>query len=209
MRGCQPLANAVADSHAPIRRNHNSKNEDINMDEIFKTEAWTLFSSISTTIAAIIAAVAAIIAIKQLREMAKTRHLEAMLRVYEMIGNESAREDRRFIFNNLSSPPELITDEERNRIERVSVTLDRVGKLIKSGLVPKEEFLNSHYEMVVRCWKVLEPYILHHENKVGGRHSSHFKYLYNVADKYHNRHFPNTEIRIVKLKEPENKKDTS
>ncbi len=177
------------------------------MDEIFKTEAWTLFSSISTTIAAIIAAIAAIIAIKQLSEMAKSRHLEAILRVYEMIGNDSARHDRKFIFNNLNSPPESITDEERNKIERISVTLDRVGKLIKSGLVPKNEFLDSHYEMVIRCWKVLEPYILYHENKIGGRHAPHFKYLYDIADKYHCKHYPNTQIKIVKLDAPERQEE--
>jgi hypothetical protein len=93
-------------------------------------------ASIATTGSALVVIYAAYVAVGQLREMTKARHLEAMLRVYEIIGTESARSSRRFIHGELASQPGSVTPEERGHIENVAVALDQVGALVEAGLVP-------------------------------------------------------------------------
>jgi hypothetical protein len=141
----------------------------------------------------------AIIALGQLKEMTKARHLEAMIQVYEMIGSESSRKHRRFIYTELKSVPEKITSDEREHVEQVSVTFDRIGKLVESDLIPKDELLASHCEVIIRSWNKLEPYIRHHRKLTGGRHANHFERLTMIAQEYHSKHFPGENLEIISL----------
>ena len=101
-----------------------------------------------------------LVALGQLKEMTRTRHLEAMLRVYDIIGSHEARIQRRFIYTQLTSPPYQLSSEERDHIEDVSASFDRIGKLIEDGLVPRDMLFDSHCEMIIRCWIKLKPYII-------------------------------------------------
>ncbi|MFZ2361603.1 MAG: hypothetical protein WA040_19845 [Anaerolineae bacterium] len=160
---------------------------------------WSTLSSAATILGFAVVIYTAVVALGQLKEMTRARHLEAMLQVYEMIGSEEARKHRRFIYTELESKPEELTPSERKHVEQVSVTFDRIGKLVESGLIPRDELLESHCEVIIRSWKKLEPYILYHRHIVGGRHAQYFEHLAATAQEYHSRHFPGQALNIVDL----------
>jgi Domain of unknown function (DUF4760) len=149
---------------------------------------WSSIASIATIIGVGVVIYAAFLAVNQLKEMTKARHLEAMLRVYEMIGSEEARSSRRFIYSELKSKPEAITPEERDKIEEVSTMLDRVGSLVSAGLVPADLLFGSHCEMIIVSWERLEPYILYRRRHLDGTYASHFEQLASAARKYQSIH---------------------
>lgn len=120
---------------------------------------WSSAASIATIIGAGVVIYAAVVAVGQLKETTKTRHLEAMLRVYDMIASPGARASRRFIYSELKSAPGKVTSEEREKIEEVSVMFDRVGALVSAGLVPEDLLFASHREMIIRSWDKLAPYV--------------------------------------------------
>ena len=178
------------------------------MTSLLSAELWSLLASMATVLAAVLATAAAVFALRQLREMTRTRHLEAMLRVFEMMGGDEPRMQRRFIFTELKSSPDRVTPEERWKIEQVSVTFDRIGRLVQLGLVPEEELFAGHCEVIIRCWRRLKPYIEYHRQQLGGRHAKVFEGLATLAEAYHKRHFPNDRIEIVDVWSPRNETET-
>src|SRR5256885_13103464 len=102
-------------------------------------EFWSVLSSVATVVGAGVVVYAAIVALGQLKEMTKARHLEALLRVYDMIGSELARKQRRIIYTELRSEPEHLTSDERELVEQVTIMFERIGKLVESDLVPRDE----------------------------------------------------------------------
>jgi hypothetical protein len=160
---------------------------------------WSTLASIATVLGVVFVISAAMVALRQLKEMTKARHLEAMLQVYEMIGSEAARKNRRFIYTELKSAPEELTFEERELVEKVIVVYERIGKLVESDLVPRDELLEGHCEVILRSWKKLEPYIRHYRKVSSGRHAKHFETLARVAQEYHSKHFPDVNLEIVNV----------
>ena len=140
---------------------------------------------------------AAVVALGQLREMTKARHLEALLRVYDMIGSEPARKQRRIIYTELNSEPESLTHEEHELVEQVTIAFERIGKLVESDLVPMNELFEGHCEVIIRTWKRLEPYVRHHRTLAGGRYAKHFERIAKLAQEYHLDHFPQENLEIV------------
>ncbi len=154
---------------------------------------WGNFASIATIIGAAVVIYAAFVAVSQLREMTKARHLEAMLRVYDMIGSEKARSSRRFIYSELRSKPDAVTPEERENIEYVSVTLDQVGALVSAGLVPSDQLFGSHCEMITKSWDRLTPYILYRRRHLDRTFAINFEKLANSARAYQSAHLTTTD----------------
>ena len=154
---------------------------------------WSVAASAATIIGAAVVIYAAVVAVGQLKEMTKTRHLEAMLRVYDMIASPEARASRRFIYSELRSAPGRVTAAEREKIEEVSVMLDRVGALVSDGLVPKDLLFASHREMIIRSWEKLAPYVRH--NRLH-RYPSFAIYFEKLADmaRNHQAAIPNEAV---------------
>ncbi|MFC2104791.1 hypothetical protein ACFLS4_05520 [Bacteroidota bacterium] len=162
-------------------------------------EIWSIASSCVTVIGFTVVIFTAIIALRQFKEMIKSRHMEGLINVYELMGNEQARIDRYHIYNKLKKDPEKISLDDWKCIQRVSTSFDKIGLLVKAGLVPKKELLESHYEVFIRSWIKLEPYIKNYRKQIGGRHVNHFEELANEAKNYHQENFPNVELKIIKV----------
>lgn len=145
---------------------------------------WSDWGGIATIIAVVVAAIAAWPTYRQLAELVRTRKLEALTGVFELISSERARLDRRYIFHNLRNRPDEITPMDRDAIERVAVDFERVGSLVKLGLVPAEELLSHHAAVIARAWQVLEPYIAHRATQLRGNYAQNFLWLGNEARGY-------------------------
>lgn len=169
------------------------------MQILTNPEFWSILASISTILGFAILIWAAIVALNQLKEMTKARHLDAMLQVHEMLASAEARNHRKYIYIKLKSKPDKLSAEEREHIEQVSVTFDRIGNLVEYGLVPKDILFDSHCEVIIRAWQKLEPYIMHHRQLIGGRHVEHFEKLAAEARDYQSKHFPRQMLNTVDL----------
>ena len=156
-------------------------------------------SSVATVVGVAVVVYTAVVALNQLKEMTKARHLEALLRVYDMIGSETARKQRRIIYTELKSAPEALTHEERELVEHVTITFERIGKLVESDLVPMNELFEGHCEVIIRTWNKLERHIRHYRTLAGGRHAKHFERLAKLAKEYHLAHFPEENLEIVNV----------
>jgi hypothetical protein len=142
---------------------------------------WSDLASLAGIIGAGVVIYAAVVAVRQLKEMARSRNLEAMLRVYELIASKEARASRRFIYTELSSEPDAVTSEELDKIEEVSVTFDRVGALVGAGLVPADLLFASHRDMIIRAWDRLAPYVAYHRLQRYAAYARHFEQLAGLA----------------------------
>ena len=164
-------------------------------------ELLEAIAAIVTIIGFIILIFTIIIALRQFKEMIKSRHLEALIKVYELIGSESARMDRFYIFNKLNPAPDKISMDGWLYIQRVSTTFDKIGMLVKAGLIPQKELFESHYETIVRSWIKLEPYIEYYRDNIGGRHVHNFQELARKAKIYHTNNFPEEDLSPVNINE--------
>ena len=167
------------------------------MQLLTSQDFWSILSSIASVLGFTVVIWTAFMALGQLKEMARSRHLEAMLQVYEMIGSDQARADRRFIYVKLKSIPASLTAEEWEYVEKVSAVFDRIGNLASHGLIPEEEFFQSHCEIIIKAWMKLEPYIMYRRRVYGGRFANQFEQLSKDACKYHAKHFPGNKIEVI------------
>lgn len=167
------------------------------MQFLVDTNFWSILASIATILGFIVLTYTAILVFNQLKEMTKARHLEALLRVYDMIGSAEARKHRAFIYNELNSKPESLSPREREIVEQVSVTFDRIGILVESGLVPKKELFEGHHEIFVKTWRKLESYIYHLRQIAGSRWVLNFERLSEMSQEYHNKHYPQVPFDVV------------
>lgn len=164
---------------------------------------WETLASIATSLGFVVVTVATIVALRQLRESARARRLEAILKVYEMMGSESARAARRSIYVGLDSAPNEVSATEREAIEQVSVMFDMIGNIVEMGLVSRTELFETHCEVIIRCWRKLQPYIEWHRLVLGGRHAASFERLAGLAEEYYSNNFPDEELRIVNIWTPQ------
>jgi hypothetical protein len=167
------------------------------MQFLTNPDFWSILASISTVLGSIVVIWAAIVALGQLKEMTQTRHLEAMIQVYDLIGSKEARGHRRFIYTKLKSKPEKLTTEEWGIVEDVSVTFDRIGNLVEHGLIPKGELYDGHCSVIAKLWIKLEPYIMYRRQLLGTRFVEHFEKLALDAREYYSEHFPGQTLSIV------------
>jgi|SRR3990167_6706501 len=167
------------------------------MNFLYDPSSWERLSSIATVLGLIILVPATIVALGQLKEMTKARHLEAMLHVYDMIGSIEARRHKRFIYTELRSRPENLTDEEREIVENMIATFDRIGRLVESGLIPKDELLQGHSSIFLKTWGKLEPYINYQRRVIGKRHAQNFEMLVKISREYDRRHYPEDIPTII------------
>lgn len=174
------------------------------MQTLTDPNLWSTLASIATVIGVGFVIPTAVVALRQLKEMTKARHLEAMLKVYEMIGSESARKQRKFIYTELKSTPEELTFDEREQVEQICVAFDRIGILVGSDLIPKDELFAGHGQVIIRTWTKLEPYIKHHRKMIGNYHAKHFEALAALAQEYHSEHSPDENLEIVNVWETTN-----
>lgn len=151
---------------------------------------WSIAASISTVCGFGVVIYTAIIALRQLKELTKARHLEAMVKIYEIIGSKEARELRRYIYTQLCSAPESMTDKDREVFEEVSVAFDRIGNLVKRGLVPKDELFATHSEIFIKTWQKLEPYVLYYRRVISDNYVRSFEDLKNSAQAYYAHNYP-------------------
>ncbi|MFG1812395.1 hypothetical protein ACGFIF_01400 [Kribbella sp. NPDC049174] len=145
---------------------------------------WSAIAALSAVMGLVVVAVAAAIALSQLRELVRARHLDAMFRVYELIGSDAARRARRYVYAELTAAPADASAVDRENVETVCITYDRVGALIAANLVPEREVMASQSKVILRTWNSVEPYVNFREAEFGIPFAPHYRELAERASRY-------------------------
>jgi hypothetical protein len=150
-------------------------------------QAYRIAADISTIVACVVFVVTLLVTWRRVTEATKSRHLEGMLRVLDILGSEEARSERRSLYlkyNRGKLDPATLQDEERRLSERVCIPFDRVGVLVDAHLVPEDDILKYHYDIILRSWSILEPLVKDYQCRLGRQYYGCFAELAQKAQKY-------------------------
>ena len=145
-----------------------------------------IFQTIFTGLTALTAVAALLYAMKQVQEAKKARVLEAYLIFESRLTSESARQDRRFVYENDLSDPRNISSADREIIERVCVTFDILGVLVREELMYRPLVFKPFYDVIIKCWLKTFDYIDFERkpNRKAKTYMMDFEYLFHQADEY-------------------------
>jgi hypothetical protein len=115
---------------------------------------WVAVAVLVVQTAAVL--IAARFAIRQLREATRTRALDGFLAISYEIASSEAAASRKLIY---TKDFKKWSDDERHMAEEVCVTFDRMGVLVLHGLIPEDVALSMYFDVILRTWKRLEPFV--------------------------------------------------
>lgn len=164
---------------------------------------WDMMDALANMIQAIIVVVALPVALRQLRltviqqktandqrqEAANIRTLEAFLTVSSELNSQESRASRRFIYTHLRKMTEAelrsLPEKQFEQVERVCVTFDRLGVLIKKKLMPEEVALSMYFESILKTWYSTQLFIQGERAKRKyPTHYTHFEWLNQRCEVY-------------------------
>jgi hypothetical protein len=163
---------------------------------------WALTAALSVPLGPSIFLAGTVLAYRQLREVAKGRHLGVADRLFEELNSSENIEARRWLFQQLPDDPKesvtALSDEGHRAIKRVLNSLDRIAFLTQEGWIPEEMMMPWLNPMIVKAWAKLEAYIDYESKR---RHEP--DYYQNVRTLAHRcvvwrqRHLPEAKITWV------------
>lgn len=145
-----------------------------------------IFQTLFTGLTALTAITALLYAIRQVQEAKKARVLEAYLIFESRLTSESARQDRKYIYEKDFDDPKSITKDDREVIERVCVTFDILGVLVREELMYRPLVFKPFYDVIIKCWKKSFDFIEFERkpNRKAHTYMRDFEYLYYQAEDY-------------------------
>ncbi|MBF6590892.1 MAG: hypothetical protein IVW57_10250, partial [Ktedonobacterales bacterium] len=131
----------------------------------------------------------------QLREAAKTRYLEALIRMFDDFGSREAY----FEADALLGLPQRIEDFSPAEIGLASWSVriyEKIGFLVDTGLIPEDLIVPLYSRRILWSWDALQPYIKQQRElrDNGGAYRMagdglYFERLYQRALAYRRRHY--------------------
>lgn len=134
-----------------------------------KGDLWTFIEAVSTAVAAAAVFSAGFVAYRELSEVARSRHMEIVDRLFAELNSAENIAARRWIFLNLPADPKeglaSLTSEGRAAVKLVLNSLDRVAFLTLPGWVDEDLVMPWMNPMIVKAWEKLEPYVLYESRR--------------------------------------------
>jgi hypothetical protein len=127
------------------------------------TEFWMMLGALSGALSPMILLGGTVLALRQLNEVAQSRHLGVADRLFEELNSPENIAARRWLFQHL--PPEptdgiaTLSEEGRQALKRVLNSLDRVAFLTQAGWIPEDLIMPWLNPMIVKAWLKVAPYI--------------------------------------------------
>jgi len=126
---------------------------------------WQLAAEIATTVSTIAVAASAIVVVMQLRQAARERYFSVTSHLFEIWQSPEFQHDQLFLLHKLSSSSweefcALGRGEHAERaVHRVGGYYDRVGNLVRHGLIRKDDILPTIGGYAVAVWQRIEPLV--------------------------------------------------
>lgn len=143
---------------------------------------WSDLGAIAQVLTFIILLVALIYAKGQLSEAGRARKLQATRVLLDEIANEEVRKARSWVLDELPTPDVLdlnkLSMDDHWKARRVAVALDRVGYMVKQGLVPEDALFEWQQDEIEQLWYKLKPIVKEIQQTRNRPHyCAHFEYL--------------------------------
>ena len=126
---------------------------------------WQVAAEIATTVSTIAFAASAIVVVLQLRQAARERYFSVTAHLFEIWQSPEFQHDQLFILHKLSSSTwdDFIAEGRGERpdraIHRVGSFYDRVGNLVRHGLIRRDDILPTIGGYAVAVWHRIEPLV--------------------------------------------------
>ena len=141
---------------------------------------WADIASIAQTAECIFILIGLIYAASQLRESGQSRKLQSLREILNEIGTDDIRDARNWILSNIPPNKELtkkrLTKENEKKVHDLSVAYDRVGLMLKLGLIPEKEFFEFQGNDIEELWNRLKTTI-YKSRSVRPQHCKNFEYM--------------------------------
>ena len=141
--------------------------------------------------------VSTIIAVINLRALIKTQYLESVQELFKYLADTA--EDREFVIKEFSFSPEepKLQPDIKRKVENVINSLNRIGLLLESKLLPPKYVFGICHGQIIRCWYKLKDYAQYKESRIGERYGRRLARLATRAKMYHD---INPQHRVTKIK---------
>ncbi|MGE5333864.1 MAG: hypothetical protein ACM3N4_04125 [Nitrososphaerota archaeon] len=154
----------------------------------------TLIGIAAASLQTVLLALAGFVAWFQLRETAKTRYLEAVIRMFDDFGSRQAYFEADAILG-LPRQIEEFTPEEIELAAWSVRVYEKMGFLVDSAMIPAKYIVPLYSRRIVWAWDALLPYIQEQRRlrDTGGAYrmagdAAHFENLHKLALRYRTRH---------------------
>jgi hypothetical protein len=147
------------------------------------------FAKIAPGIVLVIALVGLLIAMRQSREASRARRLTATKLLLDEIGNNEVRMARTFVLeemqdftvDDIRDKRVAMTGDAIRNARRLGVAHDRVGIMIKRGLVDERTLYDSQKVEIKEIWRKIEPMVPFVRSDLKrDNYMYHFEYLATV-----------------------------
>lgn len=138
------------------------------------------------------------IAIYNLRVISRTHHLQSLSKFMDDLS--STEVERLYLYRDFDrkSDYDSLDKESGAKVKKVINSLNRIAMLIENKLLSPESVLSISHTVIIRCFYMLEPYILYQEEKIGGRYARRIRRLDERAKKFHDIR-PHQRINKIKI----------
>ncbi len=126
---------------------------------------WQLIAEVATTVSTVAFAASAIVVVMQLRQAARERYFSVTAHLFEIWQSPEFQHDQLFLLHKLAQPTweefcALGRGEHPERaLHRVGGYYDRVGNLVRHGLIRKDDILPTIGGNAVAVWYRIEPLV--------------------------------------------------
>jgi len=142
---------------------------------------WEEWRACATVGQFIVVVIALLYARHQLREVIRSRSLNATIQLLHEIGTPDIRKARTYILErseSISHDLSNVSKEELDIITSVAVAYDRVGYMVEQDLIHEKALFNFQRDEIEQLWRKIEPVIKHYqEDKGRPNYCRHFKDL--------------------------------
>ena len=147
---------------------------------------WNIITAISTAFMGLVILVAAIVAVRQLKEIRRSRQLDAFTNLIQFVQREDIREARAILMEELSKKD--FTDWSKDEIkqaEKACHTYDSAGIMwLRKYIDRKLDVAKEWHDSIVKCWEAACPMITKYRGERGDDFWYYFEELYKKAKKH-------------------------
>jgi hypothetical protein len=156
-----------------------------------------IIGAIASIVTTIIAVIGIYPVFRSLRQSERSLRFGVYIKILEML--EATREARHLLYDKVPKQPntaslDTLSSDEVEKMDELARTFDKLGLLVKHGVVPLDFVLDFYSRPLVVAWHRLEPHITAERRKRNQPgHMVKFEMLAIEAKKHRDRYHPGEE----------------